>query len=399
MSLSKSDDPELQQFLDEKGYQYISPIGSSGSATCFLVHSARYNVNFVVKKMVINDKTICSDCELYALKQLSGPGIINMYDYSIKKNLIFIVLEYCKNGSLLSLIKDEGPIKGKKLISLCKTLLKALQTIHHGRFAHLDIKPANILIDRYGRAKMADFGIARFIRPDENNMEDQKAGTLYFMAPEIHNLGIYDPFKADVWSLGVTFYYIATKKVPFVITTIEEFKKSLNSRNIMFPANFPNYELAIVIKKMLTVEPELRPTVDEILQYKIFNQTFDKNDEMLVKSQLISSPLSQCRKMHENLRSHNDVALISKHINHEGIPSNVNDHPNESNHSNLNKDSEYSGDETNQRKCNYTKAYISHVKSNLSTKKLAGNMILGNASQIKRRRQSDIYSFRKMNNI
>lgn len=69
--------------------------------------------------------------------------------------------------------------------------------------AHQDIKAANVLFDRNGRVKVADFGLSVFIHPDDNI--DQHKGTFAYLAPEVCQKGYFNPFKSDIWSLGVLY--------------------------------------------------------------------------------------------------------------------------------------------------------------------------------------------------
>ncbi|OHT15348.1 CAMK family protein kinase [Tritrichomonas foetus] len=273
------DDTELLEVLNEKNFSYVAPIGAGGTATCFLVRSSKYGMNFVCKKIPLGDKCICSQCELVALKQLNSPSVINMYDFKILPSCIYLFIEFCPRGCLMSYIRKAGPITGRNLIGLCKNLLMALQFIHESKFAHLDIKPANILIDSYGRTKLADFGISRFI--SGTNLSDQKAGTVIFMAPEIFSADKFDPFMADIWAMGVTFYFIATKRIPWVTSSLEDTKKSIKAGMIQFPQNFPNIELSKVIRMMLARKPEDRPSAEKLLTLPIF-EGYEKNEGYLI---------------------------------------------------------------------------------------------------------------------
>ncbi|OHT12845.1 hypothetical protein TRFO_17219 [Tritrichomonas foetus] len=269
---------ELREVLNEFGYAYIEPIGAGGTATCFLVHSKKYDMFFVCKKIDIGPQVICSTCEMEALKILDHPQIINMYNYKQLDNSIYIFLEYCVNGSLYDYVHTNHKIiTGKQLIALCYTLLKGLEYIHSENYAHLDIKPANLLVDKYGRVKIADFGISRFVDSTKRT-SDQRAGTLLFMAPEIilsYTKG-FDPFKADIWSMGVTFYFLASRRVPWKISSKEDYIKGAQTGNLVFPRGFPE-QMQHLIRKMLMVDYRKRPSPTELLQDEIFHNVNPKD--------------------------------------------------------------------------------------------------------------------------
>ena len=258
----------LLQILEQKNYTPINPIGKGGSAHCFLVKSKKYNMNFVCKEIPITSQTVCKMCELEALQQLNNPGIIRLYDFEIQEDIIYLFLEFCPFGSLQDLIKREGFLKGNKLFAACKSILASLDYIHTHHFAHLDIKPSNILIDRYGRLKLADFGIAKFIF-SKGSHTTQKSGTILFMSPELIKKGRYDPFKADIWALGITFYYLASGKFPWDVSSLEAVKNSILAGSVTYPPNFPT-ELKPIIASMVAMDPERRPTPADILNLDLF---------------------------------------------------------------------------------------------------------------------------------
>ncbi|OHS95787.1 CAMK family protein kinase [Tritrichomonas foetus] len=279
-------DSLLLDVLKKKDYKYVKPIGRGGTATCHVVYSNRYMMNFVCKKIILDNNVICSQCELIALQKLNSSEIIRMYDFEILPSCIFLFLEYCPNGSLQDYIRKEGPLSGKKLYGVVRTLLNAIKFIHDNRFAHLDIKPSNILIDKYGRVKLADFGISRFMKQG-CNVSNQRAGTIIFMPPELFTSSFFDPFSADIWSLGVTFYYLATKKVPWSTVSLEYTKNSILNASIMFPPSFNDKNFAYMIREMLRIDPKIRLNADRLLQMP-FLQNIDRKDCALIKNKEVT---------------------------------------------------------------------------------------------------------------
>lgn len=259
---------ELATILAKKGYDYIGPIGRGGTSNCFAVKSVKYSSIFVCKQIYLANDHICSDCEINALKQLSSPGVISLYDYTIEHPYVYIFLEYCPRGSLHDYIVKNGPLTNNLLIAVCRNLLAGLVYIHDKKYAHMDIKLSNILIDRYGRTKLADFGMARAFLHDAES--EYKSGTASYMSPEILTKAKYDPFKADIWSLGITFYVLATGRSPWVSQTREDLINEIIAGGItILPYIIPS-QLRNLISSMCSMDPQKRPTAQQLLSSAIF---------------------------------------------------------------------------------------------------------------------------------
>ncbi|OHS99754.1 CAMK family protein kinase [Tritrichomonas foetus] len=220
----------------------------------------------------------CRLCELDALRQLNSNRVICLYDYFIDEHAIYLILEYCPRGSLMDHIRRCGPLHGEILRCVCKQLLLAVSFIHSRRVAHLDIKPSNILIDRYSRPRLADFGLARMFVNDDGIK--QRAGTLLYMSPELllgrsNSSKKIDPFKADVWALGVTFYVLATGDSPFgVFMDGADLKEKIVSRRYTISSDV-DPEIANVINMMFR-ESDHRPSYDNLLSLPVFMNTNER---------------------------------------------------------------------------------------------------------------------------
>jgi serine/threonine protein kinase len=259
---------ELTQVLESKGYSLIKEIGRGSSAICYLVFSRQYRAPFVAKVMTgLTERSL--DCETSALCGLSHPNVIYLYDIHPTPNAIFLFLEYCPGGSLTMHVAQNGVLSGRQLYGLAKQVLIGLCYIHSMRWAHLDLKPANILIDKHGRAKLADFGISHMF--SEAGGATRRGGTLEFAAPELFQYGSYDPFKADVWALGVTIYFMAFAEFPFPKRVVGAPAPTYKFSTISFPANADPLILN-ALQAMFVIDPIKRPTAAHCLNLQLFVQ-------------------------------------------------------------------------------------------------------------------------------
>jgi serine/threonine protein kinase len=220
----KKEDQEitfLSTALLKFGYNYIRQIGQGRFGNVLLIYSEKYRQYFALKQSK-NSSTTKFFNEFQLLSQLIHPNIISLYSMIEINSVDCIVLEYCSGGTLNDLIKSYGPIKPLKLYLYCSQILSAVQYLHENNIAHQDIKPSNILLDSHNRIKLADFGFSQHINSNENTIF---CGSKLFMAPEIWKfIEGYDPFLADIYSLGVSFYCMSQGKPPFSATHERDLK-------------------------------------------------------------------------------------------------------------------------------------------------------------------------------
>lgn len=152
--------------------------------------------------------------EARTLAKLHHPGIVSVHDSgeTADGNLYF-AMELVEGTDLAHLIRGKA-LPPAAALEIASQVCDALQYAHDQGVIHRDIKPANVLVTRDGRAKLADFGLAR---PDEDihsrvTKTQRVMGTADYMAPE-HRAGLPD-HRADIFSLGVMLYEMLTGHTP-----------------------------------------------------------------------------------------------------------------------------------------------------------------------------------------
>ena len=152
----------------------------------------------------------------------------------------------------------------------------ALQFLHQRNYIYRDLKPENVLIDRFGHCKLCDLGFTRKINPSYERCYTT-CGTADYMAPEVTLRKGY-AFAVDVWAVGVLLYELLTGKAPFAAKTDGERHQRIIRGDVRFPKTF-NFEAKDIVSKMLIVDPSRRMTFNDN-QY-VGGEEKKSNDEIL----------------------------------------------------------------------------------------------------------------------
>lgn len=155
--------------------------------------------------------------EAATLARLDHPNIVKLFDYGQREGFAYFVMEFV-DGYDLAHRRPTGPMHPREVWRVAEPLCKALEHSHQRGVMHRDIKPANVLLDHDGRVKVADFGLARLLRPEDADYNLTRThavmGTPRYMAPEqMTSQGRVD-HRADIYALGVVIYEILTGSVP-----------------------------------------------------------------------------------------------------------------------------------------------------------------------------------------
>ncbi|KAM4057473.1 kinase [Hirsutella rhossiliensis] len=154
------------------------------------------------------------ESEIDLLKNLLHDNIVKYIGFVKSVDCLNIILEYCENGSLHSILKAYGKFP-ENLVGVYMTqVLQGLHYLHDQGVIHRDIKGANILTTKDGTVKLADFGVSTSTLAGGQDKEAQVVGTPYWMAPEIIQLSGASS-ASDIWSVGCTVIELLQGKPPY----------------------------------------------------------------------------------------------------------------------------------------------------------------------------------------
>jgi len=260
-----------EYFVWNSYYIHKRILGSGSSSKVYYgIHKIK-NQEVAIKKIAFDElpdvmkaRTIK---EINILQSVNHPNIMKLYDYKFDKNKLFLITEYCNGGSLSEWLKRESKNQ-TEILSVIKQILEGFQYLKDNKIIHRDIKPQNILIQEPLTVKICDFGFSQTFK-EQINMFKTVCGTPLYMSPEIINAQSYT-FKSEIWSLGIMFYNIFFENHPYgQLESITDYRNK-----ILLPPIIPNitifdHELNTVftqlIKSMLSIEPERRPEISDII--------------------------------------------------------------------------------------------------------------------------------------
>lgn len=153
--------------------------------------------------------------EVELLSRLQHPNIVRYVGISRESRALYIFLEYVPGGSIASLLSRFGAFEESVISVYTRQILIGLDYLHSQRCVHRDIKGGNILVEKSGRIKLADFGMAKSLVEQMADGGSFK-GSAYWMAPEvIRQKGSGNHPAADVWSVGCTVIEMASGEHPW----------------------------------------------------------------------------------------------------------------------------------------------------------------------------------------
>jgi hypothetical protein len=147
---------------------------------------------------------------------LNHPNVVSVYDTGSDEGVHWIVMEHVQGHTLEEVLREEGGLPVRRALEITDALSRALAAAHAAGLIHRDVKPANVMIDTHGRAKVMDFGIARAIA-DATTLTGTGLvlGTASYFSPEQARGDPVDS-RTDIYSLGCVLYEMITGRPPFV---------------------------------------------------------------------------------------------------------------------------------------------------------------------------------------
>lgn len=222
---------QAQQCFSGKGkslmlgnYVLLEKLGQGGMGMVLKAQHKRMKRIVAIKVLAPNvaknkDLVARFHREVEAAAKLEHPNVVAAYDADEANGVHFLVMQFVDGKDLSSLVKQSGPLSVERAVACVLDAAKGIQAAHERGITHRDIKPANLMVDRQGIVRVLDLGLAR-VASDEGLRSDltgsgQVMGTIDYMAPEQALSAKSADHRADIYSLGVTLWYLLTAKPLF----------------------------------------------------------------------------------------------------------------------------------------------------------------------------------------
>ncbi len=301
-SLSLVNAPSPEEIQSQIGqYQIVKTIGKGGMGEVFLAYDTICGRMVALKRI----RADLADFPLLKMRflrearitaQLTHPAIIPIYSIGCVDSLIYYSMPYVEGQTLRMLIsraKEKEKRMNRKLDPhasipfLVRQFLQVCQAVaysHSKGVLHRDLKPENIIIGKYGQVLILDWGLAKILGDEEEELpkqlesEDRSrltrvgkvVGTVSYMAPE-RAQGKPASVQSDIYSLGVMLYQLLTLQLPFRRKNLKTFKKGYTKEQLVPPEVMAPYRdvpevLSEAVKRCLAIDPlERYQAVDELI--------------------------------------------------------------------------------------------------------------------------------------
>ncbi len=212
-------------------YKLLDHLGTGGMSSVYLAEHVLMQRRVAVKvlpKHRVQDSSYLARFhrEAQAVAALDHRNIVRAYDLDREGDLHYLVMEYVEGRDLMTMVRDDGPLKYADAAEYIRQAAEGLAHAHEAGLIHRDMKPGNLLVDRDNVVKILDLGLARFTGEEYASLtlahEDHVLGTADYLAPEqaLDSHGV--DARADIYSLGCSLYYLLTGHPPFPEGTLPQ---------------------------------------------------------------------------------------------------------------------------------------------------------------------------------
>jgi len=248
-----------------KRYEILELLGEGGMGAVYKAMDrelARIVALKIIRpELAVNENILARfKQELILARRVTDRNVIRIFDLGEAEGLKFITMEFVDGKDLSSLLKKKSRISFEDFADLMIQVCSALHAAHSEGVVHRDLKPQNIMVNKSGKVKVMDFGIARTMEEEGMTQTGLMIGTPDYMSPE-QVMGEHADTRSDIFTLGIIFYQLLVGKLPYQAET----KQSAMFRRTQEPPQPPHEVdpavpvlLSDITVKCTRLDPRLR---------------------------------------------------------------------------------------------------------------------------------------------
>ena len=264
--------------------------------------------------------------EALRLANLNHPNLVKVHEFFEENGTAYYVMDYIEGESLRTKLNREGVLSEGLVLKYLQHLLPALETAHKQSIWHLDIKPENIMVDRYGHVYLIDFGASKHVEPNSTLTTSLAlAYTPGYCPPELLDLSNETPEYylqaikdigpwTDIYALGATIYNLLTDSIPPSKRRLDKEGR----RAFSFPSNVSSSTRDLIVWMMKPDREDrpqsirgllvkLRSTEETLVENPIGETNFGSTNQS-------SKDSHRDKKFNANVLDHNDDSSLWKYV-------------------------------------------------------------------------------------
>jgi len=239
-------------------YRLVRLLGQGGFADVYLAEHIHLNSQVAIK--ILQMRLVGNGLEQFrdegrSIASLVHPNIIRVFDFDVKDDIPFLVMDYAPNGTLRQHYPKGSVLSAASILPYFKQVALALQYAHDHKLIHRDIKPENMLLGANGEVLLSDFGLVLSAQSTGSQTTKEMVGTLPYMAPE--QINGKPRAASDQYALGIILYEWLSGDRPFSGSLVEIATQHLMTPPAPLYRKVPGVSLAIqeVVFRALAKEP------------------------------------------------------------------------------------------------------------------------------------------------
>ena len=316
-------------------YRIERVLGQGGFGNTYVGYNTEFEETVAIKEFFMKGVTERDEVQQFEeqrekfkkealrIRKLDNPHIVKVHDLFEENGTAYYVMDFVEGENLSQRLKRTGkPMAERKVREIFLQLLDALKAVHDAGMWHLDIKPANIMLDKEGNVKLIDFGASKQLNAQKGGATTSTAiSYTNGYAPREQMEQNYDKFGpwTDIYALGATLYNLLTNKRPPMPSDIDDDISEDKHNALPFPAT-TSTEMKQLVVQMMQTNRMIRPQDVGSLQSLLLKSTTpsEKNNMIISEDEeTIIAPVNDEKTIIEEKKTHSvpkesDYRIISE---------------------------------------------------------------------------------------